>query len=141
MKVIVQKFGGSSLATEALREVAASRVVEAVRRGDSPVVVCSALGRAPDPYATDVLATLLGPAPDGPNRDLLLACGEAIASAVFAELLCRLGVPAQAMTGAQAGIVTDERYGDAEIQSVAPEPVRALLARDVVFKAQRRPVS
>jgi aspartate kinase len=132
MKVIVQKFGGSSLATEALREVAASRVVEAVRRGDSPVVVCSALGRAPDPYATDVLATLLGPAPDGPNRDLLLACGEAIASAVFAELLCRLGVPAQAMTGAQAGIVTDERYGDAEIQSVAPEPVRALLARDVV---------
>jgi aspartate kinase len=132
MKVIVQKFGGSSLATESLREVAASRVVEAVRRGDSPVVVCSALGRAPDPYATDVLATLLGPAPDGPNRDLLLACGEAIASAVFAELLCRLGVPAQAMTGAQAGIVTNDRHGDAEIQTVDPEPVRALLARDVV---------
>ena len=61
MNVVVQKFGGSSLATPELREIAASRVLDAVRRGDLPVVVCSALGRAPDPYATDVLASLVGP--------------------------------------------------------------------------------
>ncbi len=132
MNVVVLKFGGSSLATHELREIAASRVLDAVRRGDSPVVVCSALGRAPDPYATDSLAELLGPVRSGPNRDLLLACGEAIACAVFAELLCALGIPAQAMNGLQAGITTDEKYGDAEIVEVDPQPIRAVLARGVV---------
>jgi aspartate kinase len=132
VNVVVLKFGGSSLATHELREIAASRVLDAVRRGDSPVVVCSALGRAPDPYATDSLAELLGPVRSGPNRDLLLACGEAIACAVFAELLCALGIPAQAMNGLQAGITTDEKYGDAEIVEVDPQPIRAVLARGVV---------
>jgi len=128
----VLKFGGSSLATENLREIAASRVLDVVRGGESPVVVCSALGRAPEPYATDSLAGLLGPARDGPNRDLLLACGEAIACAVFAELLTSLGAPAQAMTGLQAGITTDDEYGDAEITDVDPAPVRAMLARGII---------
>jgi len=132
VNVAVLKFGGSSLATHELREIAASRVLDAMRRGDSPVVVCSALGRAPDPYATDSLSELLGPVRSGPNRDLLLACGEAIACAVFAELLCGLGVPAQAMTGLQAGITTDTEFGDAEIIEVDPQPVRAVLARGVV---------
>ncbi|MEA2786865.1 MAG: aspartate kinase, partial [Candidatus Eremiobacteraeota bacterium] len=95
MNIVVLKFGGSSLATDELREIAASRVLDAVRRGDSPVVVCSAIGRAPEPYATDTLAALLGPARSGPNRDLLLACGEAISCAVFAELLSSLGAPAE----------------------------------------------
>jgi aspartate kinase len=132
MSVIVQKFGGSSLATEPLREIAASRVLDVLRRGDTPVVVCSALGRSPDVYATDSLAALLGPATPGPNRDLLLAVGEMIACAVFAELLSSLGVPAQAMTGLQAGIVTDAEYGEAEIIDVDPKPVRALLERGIV---------
>ena len=107
-------------------------MLDAVQRGDSPVVVCSAIGRAPEPYATDSLAALLGPVRSGPNRDLLLACGEAIACAVFAELLSSLGAPAQAMNGLQAGIVTDDRHGDAEIIEVDPEPVRAVLARGVI---------
>ncbi len=132
MNVVVLKFGGSSLATHELREIAASRVLDAVRRGDSPVVVCSAMGRAPDPYATDSLADLLGPARSGANRDLLLACGEVIACAVFAELLCALGIPAQAMSGMQAGITTDDEYGDAEIVEVDPQPIRAVLASGAV---------
>ncbi|HWT07153.1 MAG TPA: aspartate kinase [Xanthomonadales bacterium] len=132
MNIVVLKFGGSSLATDELREIAASRVLEAVRRGDSPVVVCSAIGRAPEPYATDTLAALLGPVRSGPNRDLLLACGEAISCAVFAELLSSLGAPAEAMNGLQAGIVTDDRYGDAEIVEVDPAPIRAVLARGVI---------
>ncbi len=127
----VLKFGGSSLATDTVREIAASRVIDTLRRGERPVVVCSALGRAPEPYATDSLAALLGPVRNGPNRDLLLACGELIACAVFAELLIALGVPAQALSGLQAGITTDERYGDAEIAEVDPAPLRALLARGV----------
>jgi aspartate kinase len=132
VNVVVLKFGGSSLATNELREIAASRVLDVVRRGETPVVVCSAIGRAPEPYATDTLAGLLGPVRNGPNRDLLLACGEAISCAVFAELLCSLGAPAQAMTGLQAGVTTDDEYGDAEIVDVDPEPVRALLARSVI---------
>ena len=132
MKIVVLKFGGSSLATEALREIAASRVLDVVRRGELPVVVCSAMGRAPDPYATDTLAQLLGPVRSGPNRDLLLACGEAISCAVFAELLSSLGVPAQAMTGLQAGITTDGDHGEAEIVEVDPAPVRALLEQGVI---------
>jgi aspartate kinase len=82
--------------------------------------------------SSDSLLALLGPSHDGPNRDLLLACGEMIASAVFAEMLVALGVPAQAMTGMQAGITTDDEYGDAEILEVSPEPIRTLLAHGIV---------
>jgi aspartate kinase len=107
-------------------------VLDAVRRGEKPVVVCSAMGRTPEPYATDSLSELLGPVRSGPNRDLLLACGETISCAVFAELLTSLGFEAQAMTGLQAGIVTDDKYGDAEIQSVDPAPVRELISRGII---------
>jgi aspartate kinase len=131
-KTIVMKFGGSSLATPELREIAASRVLEARQRGASPVVVCSALGRAPDPYATDSLLALLGPSRGGPNRDLLLSCGEALACAVFAELLTTWGADAQAMTGGQAGIVTDANFGDAKILRVTPDNVFALLERGII---------
>ncbi len=132
MKTIVQKFGGSSLATPELREIAASRVLEARQRGASPVVICSAIGRAPDPYATDSLLAMLGPSRGGPNRDLLLSCGEALACAVFAELLTSWGADAQAMTGAQAGIITDSRFGDAKILRVEPENVLAALERGII---------
>ncbi|MDQ2857550.1 MAG: aspartate kinase [Candidatus Eremiobacteraeota bacterium] len=132
MKTIVQKFGGSSLATPEMREIAASRVLEARARGASPVVVCSALGRPPDPYATDSLLSLLGPSRGGPNRDLLLSCGESIACAVFAELLTSWGADAQAMTGGQAGIVTDATFGDAKILLVEPHNLIAVLERGVI---------
>ena len=118
MSVVVQKFGGSSVSTPELREIAASRVLEASRGGAQVVVVVSAMGRQPDPYATDTLLGLIGPVRGGPNRDLLLAVGEMISAAVFAELLTSLGAPAQAMTGGQAGILTDDTYGDARILKV-----------------------
>jgi aspartate kinase len=132
VKAVVQKFGGSSLGSPELREIAASRVLEARSAGVSPVVVCSALGRAPDPYATDTLLGLLGPALHGPNRDLMLACGELIACSVFAELLTSLGAPAQAMTGAQAGVLTDESHGDAKILRVDPANLIAALEQGII---------
>jgi aspartate kinase len=132
MKTIVQKFGGSSLASAELREIAASRVLETRARGVAPVVVCSAIGRAPDPYATDSLLELVGPARNGPNRDLLIACGELIGAAVFAELLGSLGARAQAMTGAQAGIVSDDGFGDARIVRVDPTNVIAAIERGII---------
>jgi aspartate kinase len=115
-----------------LREIAASRVLEARARGASPVVICSALGRAPEPYATDSLLGLLGPSRGGPNRDLLLSCGESIACAIFAELLTSWGADAQAMTGAQAGILTDDAFGDAKILHVDPANVRHVLERGII---------
>jgi aspartate kinase len=132
MKIVVQKFGGSSLASPELREIAASRVLEARSRGMLPVVVCSALGRSPDPYATDTLGALLGPARTSANRDLLLSCGESIACAIFAELLTSWGAPAQAMTGAQAGVVTDETFGDAKILRVEAHNVAQALERGII---------
>ncbi|HEY0798336.1 MAG TPA: aspartate kinase [Candidatus Baltobacteraceae bacterium] len=132
IKTIVQKFGGSSLATAELREIAASRVLETRARGASPVVICSAIGRSPDPYATDSLLGLLGPSRGGPNRDLLGACGELISCAVFAELLTSWGADAQAMTGGQAGFMTDEAFGDAKILSVDPSSVVAALERGII---------
>jgi aspartate kinase len=132
MQIVVHKFGGSSVATPELREIAASRVAEAIRAGKHVVVVVSAMGRAPDPYATDTLLSLIGPVRDGPNRDLLLAVGEMISAAVFAETLNALGWRAQAMTGGQAGIVTDDAFGDARIQQVDAAPLRAVLAAGII---------
>ena len=83
------------------------------------------MGRAPDPYATDTLLGLIGPVRGGPNRDMLLAVGEMISAAVFAELLTSLGAPAQAMTGGQAGILTDDKFGDARYHRVDPRDLCA----------------
>jgi aspartate kinase len=130
--VIVQKFGGSSLGTTELREIAASRVLEARSRGFAPVVVCSAMGRSPEPYATDTLLSLLGPARPGPNRDLILGCGELISCAVFAELLTSFGVSAQAMSGGQAGFFTDDTFGDAKIVRVDPRNILSALERGII---------
>jgi aspartate kinase len=127
VNIVVQKFGGSSVSTPELREIAASRVREAINTGAQVVVVVSAMGRLPDPYATDTLLGLIGPVRGGPNRDLLLAVGEMISASVFAELLTSLGNPAQAMTGGQAGIITDDTFGDAQILEVDPRAVIAAI--------------
>jgi aspartate kinase len=132
MSIVVQKFGGSSVSTPELREIAASRVLEASRGGSQVVVVVSAMGRLPDPYATDTLLGLIGPVRGGPNRDLLLAVGEMISAAVFAELLTSLGAPAQAMTGGQAGILTDDNFGDARILNVDASAVHAALDAGII---------
>lgn len=132
MNIVVQKFGGSSVSTPELREIAASRVREAINTGAQVVVVVSAMGRQPDPYATDTLLGLIGPVRGGPNRDLLLAVGEMISASVFAELLTSLGNPAQAMTGGQAGIITDDTFGDAHILEVDPSAVLAAIDKGLV---------
>jgi aspartate kinase len=131
-RIIVLKFGGSSLSTPELREIAASRVLEARTRGFAPVVICSALGRAPDPYATDTLLSLLGPARSSPNRDLMLAVGELISCAIFAELLTSWGAEAQAMTGEQAGILTDNSWCDANIKRVDPRNLVRAIVNNVI---------
>ncbi len=130
--VAVLKFGGTSLATDRTRAIARRRVIDA--RGDGDVVaVVSAMGRAPQPYATDSLLGLIGASASSTrNGDLLIAGGEIISAAVFAQELESEGTPAIALTGAQAGIVTDERFGDARVRRVEPQALRELLAQGIV---------
>lgn len=123
MRIIVQKFGGTSVATHEGRKQVADRVVRAVREGFATVVVVSAMGRQGDPYATDTLIQLANTACHemAPREmDLLLSCGEMIASVVLAGTLKERGLPVAVLTGGQAGILTDETFGSAQIRQVEP---------------------
>jgi aspartate kinase len=132
-RIAVLKFGGTSVATREQREIAFARVLDAREGGYAPVVIVSAMGRAPQPYATDTLIALMDGAKSGnANADLLLACGELISAAIFAEELCAQNIPARALTGAQAGILTDGTHGNARILGVDPTHVRTLIDAGIV---------
>ncbi|MBD2870682.1 aspartate kinase [Paenibacillus arenilitoris] len=126
MRILIQKFGGTSLSTERARE----RVIDHIRReranGFSIVVVVSAMGRSGDPYATDTLLQLIrdnGDKLPARERDMLLGCGEIISAAALCSLLIAGGIPAVALTGGQAGILTDEQFGQARIKEIRPDKI------------------
>lgn len=126
MRILVQKFGGSSVATPALRSQVAEKVVRARADGYAQLVVVSAMGRAGDPYATDTLLGLaLATGADTTARelDLIASCGEIISAVVLAGTLRQKGVDCLALTGGQAGIITDSNFTSAQIIRVNPEPV------------------
>jgi len=121
MKIIVQKFGGTSVATQQRREIVADRIIEAIDRGYKPVVVVSAIGRKGDPYATDTLLSLINNGNCSINRrevDLLLSCGEIISAVVMAETMEKRGYKVRVLTGGQAGIITNNEYGNADVLKV-----------------------
>jgi len=127
VKILVQKFGGTSVSTPERREMAASKVIEAVKNGFSVVVVVSAMGRNGDPYATDTLINMVKSIDSNISKrelDLLMNCGEIISSVTFAATLSKKGYKAKVFTGGQAGIITDDNFGNAEIIKV--EPTRLL---------------
>ncbi|MBX6394310.1 MAG: aspartate kinase [Alicyclobacillaceae bacterium] len=121
MRIIVQKFGGTSLATDEARSWAVHHVKEALAKEYRPVVVVSAMGRKGAPYATDTLLGLIDVS-STPARevDLLLSCGEIISAVHFASLLRQHGIEACALTGGQAGILTGDDFGSAPIIRVTP---------------------
>lgn len=121
--MLIQKYGGSSLTDEGRRRKVVERIGEAYRAGLQPVVVVSAMGRAGDPYATDTLIGLLRAAGDRMEQrelDLIMSCGELISSAVMSQTLNCTGIPAVALSGAQAGIVTEAVPGRARITRIEP---------------------
>lgn len=130
MKIIVQKFGGTSLDTAEKRELAARHINSAIESGYSPVVVVSAMGRAGKPYATD---TLIKMAEDihidiqPREKDLLMSCGEIISSVIMVQTLKKTGIKAVALTGAQAGIITDNNFGESEITRVDPKRILKIM--------------
>ncbi|MDK2823079.1 MAG: aspartate kinase [Clostridia bacterium] len=126
MKIIVQKFGGSSLTTREKRMQAADKVIAARREGYSCVVVVSAMGRTGDPYATDTLINLAKEAYKDINPrelDLLLNCGEIISAVVLCQVFTSQGFEATVLTGAQAGIITDKSFTEARILKVNPDKI------------------
>ncbi len=128
---LVLKFGGTSVRDAAAREAALRRVRARAAGGHPLVVVVSAMGRKGEPYATDTLIGLLTAAGEPValrELDLAMSAGELLAAALFAHQLSLAGLPAQAYTGPQAGVLTDGRAGEAEILGVAPERIAACLA-------------
>ncbi len=138
MRIIVQKFGGTSVAHPEKRAEAARRVVQAYHNGYRPVVVVSAMGRKGEPYATDTLIELahgvdLELDMDGRDLDLLMACGEIISTVLMAQGIRSLGgIKAIPLSGGQAGIVTDRNFNNARILHIKPENILAELAEDKV---------
>lgn len=126
MKFLVQKFGGTSVATSELREQAANRIINGKKEGYVPVVVVSAMGRTGEPYATDTLIqfarqTFLDIS--AREMDWLMSCGEVISGVIMAATLQKAGYPAVFLNGAQAGIITDNTFGEARIIKVKPEGI------------------
>ncbi|HHV93253.1 MAG TPA: aspartate kinase [Firmicutes bacterium] len=134
MNILVQKFGGSSMATPALRAQVIEHIKEAEAAGYRVVVVVSAMGRAGEPYATDTLLQLVdyGKGMDPRDVDLLLSCGEVISASVLVCELVKAGQRAAVLTGGQAGILTDDAHGSARIIEVRPDRVLQYLSRGII---------
>lgn len=131
MKIIVQKFGGTSVATTEGRAKAMERIINAKEQGYAPVVVVSAMGRRGEPYATDTLIDLVKSVHneiESRELDLLISCGEIISTVVMATSLKSKGHAAVALTGGQAGIYTDGNHGSAQILEIDPAPINKYLA-------------
>src|SRR5215207_756823 len=125
MALIVQKYGGTSVANpERIKNVAA-RVARYRANGDRVVVVVSAMSGVTDGLIK--LAKEIMPLPSEREMDMLLATGEQTTIALTAIALHALGVEAISLTGAQAGIVTDGVHTKAKIQNITPKQVHALL--------------
>ena len=125
MKVIVQKFGGSSVAdAESIKRVAA-RIAATKRSGQSVVVVVSAMGDTTDELID--LANQVSPMPNGRELDMLLTAGERISMALLAMAISNLGLEARSFTGSQAGIITTSTHGRARVIDVTPGRIKEAL--------------
>lgn len=131
MKIVVQKFGGTSVSTEENRKKVIEKVKNAVNDGYSPVVVVSAMGRKGEPYATDSLLSLIDDKFKNTNKlaqDLLMCCGEIISSVVMSSDLYKAGIDAMPLTGGQAGILTDNNFTDSTCIKVTPKKILELVS-------------
>lgn len=135
MRIIVQKFGGTSVASPEVRELVLRKIEKAREQGFNPVVVVSAMGRQGAPYATD---TLIGVARSSYKNiaarelDQIMYCGEMISAVVMAGTLQAAGMDAVMLTGGHAGIITDDNFTDARILKCDPTRLFSLLKQGKV---------
>jgi aspartate kinase len=135
MDLIVQKFGGTSLSDDQSRRHVLRHIIREHEAGRSLVIVVSAMGRSGEPYATDSLLNLIqhnGNSLPARERDLLLSCGELISASVLCSLLNTEGIPSLTLTGGQAGILTNDRFGSARITQIKTERLHKHLSEGLV---------
>jgi len=124
--LIVQKYGGSSVADAAGVKRVAQRIVAARKAGYAVVVVVSAMGDSTDELLE--LAQQVSPVPPGRELDMLLTAGERISMALLAMAIGNLGFEGRSFTGSQAGVITDSVHGRARIIDITPGRIRHALA-------------
>jgi aspartate kinase len=124
--LVVQKYGGSSVAdADGIKRVA-QRIVATRKAGNSVAVVVSAMGDTTDELRD--LADQVSPAPPGRELDMLLTAGERISMALLAMAIANLGLEGRSFTGSQAGVITDATHGKARIIDITPGRIQAALA-------------
>jgi aspartate kinase len=128
--LVVQKYGGSSVAdAEGIKRVA-QRIVATRKAGDQVVVAVSAMGDSTDELID--LANQVSPQPPGRELDMLLTAGERISMALLAMAIASLGMEARSFTGSQAGVITDAVHGRARIIDVTPGRISSALAEGAI---------
>src|SRR6266498_2766153 len=130
MRLIVQKYGGTSVATPERICNVARRILETQRKGCRVVAVISAMAGVTDQLIK--LAKAISPRPTERELDLLLATGECAASALTAMAVNALGGNAISLTGAQAGILTDHHHTKARIANISPKQIHEMLSEDYI---------
>ena len=134
MKLIVQKFGGTSVANTSSLKIVAERIIDRKKQGYEVVVVPSAMGSSTDELID--LANELSEKPTPREMDMLLSAGERITMSLLSMHLNSLGHSSFSLTGSQAGIITTSRHGKAEIEEISGERVREGIERgDIVIVA------
>ncbi len=135
MRIIIQKFGGTSLINDERRNQAIDKIELALNKNLSPVVVVSAIGRVGDPYATDTLLNFArseGKVTSLRDQDILMSCGEIISAVIMANTLRARGHESAVFTGAQAGIITDNNFSNARILQVNPKNIIDSLEQGII---------
>src|SRR5690625_5253410 len=122
MSLVVQKFGGSSVADAAAMKRVAERICLYAKAGHQVVVVVSAMGDTTDELID--LAGEISPNPPPREMDMLITAGERMSMAVLSMALNEVGVTARAYTGSQAGLITDNDHGKAQIRNVTPARIK-----------------
>ena len=140
MSVVVQKYGGSSVAdAEGIKRVA-RRIIDTKKSGHDVVVVVSAMGDTTDELRD--LAQQVSPAPPARELDMLLTSGERISMALLAMAIANIGYRARSYTGSQAGVITDDVHGRARIIDITPSRIQSAIREgDIVIVAGFQGVS
>lgn len=135
MKIVIQKFGGTSVSTKENREKIMRKVKESIDDGYSPVVVVSAMGRKGSPYATDTLLSLVNDKFIKENKlaaDLLMCCGEIISSVAMSSDMNENNIDAFPMTGGQAGLITNKNFGEASVINTKEKEILNIISQGKV---------
>ena len=135
MSIIIQKFGGTSLRNLNKRSEFLRLIKKEVELGSKLVVVVSAMGRAGDPYATDTLIGQLeniNPIINPRKKDLIMSVGELISAALVSHLLESEGYAAEALTGFQAGIITNDEFTSSKIIDINTKKIEKNLKEGII---------